>query len=242
MEDRAGVLARNFWIKIIVSYENKEMISSMNRLNQLDGQQRFVNPTGSINVFLESWRDVKKLIKDTEIIENRGIFDSTYESQTNFINIELDIGEKRKVENISNYELINMYKTKYELTKDCKIIYTDGSKKEDNSVGIGRVVEDQEIAYTASINKNSSIFTAEAMAIKMALGSMIDLQENKDLLILTDSQSVCKKIKSNKIERNKNKNIVTIRERIELYINTIKGNTIKGKLSGKGSNRIDTRT
>lgn len=56
------------------------------------------------------------------------------------------------------------------------------------------------------------------MAIKLALGSMIELKENKDLMILTDSQSVCKKIKSNKIERNQNKNIVTIREKIEIEI------------------------
>lgn len=88
------------------------------------------------------------------------------------------------------------------------------------SVGIGIVIEEQEVAYSASMNENSSIFTAEAIAIKMALGSMIDLQENKDLLILTDS-SVCKRIKSNKIERNQNNNIVTTRERIEIYTKEI---------------------
>lgn len=33
MEDRAGLLARNHWIKII-SYDDKDMIASMNRLSQ----------------------------------------------------------------------------------------------------------------------------------------------------------------------------------------------------------------
>lgn len=73
-----------------------------------------------------------------------------------------------------------------------------------------------------SINEGNSIFTAEAMAIKLALGYIIETKVKEDVLILTDSQSVCKRIISNRIERNQNNTIVTIRERIEMYINNIK--------------------
>lgn len=153
-----------------------------------------------------------------------------------------------------------MYKTKYNLAEDYKIIYTDGSKKVNSkSVGIGIVIEEQEIAYNISIDKNSSIFTAEAMAIKMALDCIIDLKENKDILVLIDSQSVCKRIASNRIERNQNNNIVTIRERIDTYIKNnkrqenkvvkiiigwvpghkdIKGNEIAEKLAKEASEKI----
>lgn len=61
------------------------MIATMNRLVQLDWQQRYINPTGSINVFIESWRDIKSIAKETERIGEKGIFGSTYESQTNKI-------------------------------------------------------------------------------------------------------------------------------------------------------------
>lgn len=81
---------------------------------------------------------------------------------------------------------------------------------------------EQEVAYNVSISEGNNIFTAEAMAIKLALGYIIGTKVKEDVLILTDSQSVCKRIISNRIERNQNNNIVTIRERIEMYINNIK--------------------
>lgn len=46
---------------------------------------------------------------------------------------------------------------------------------------------------------------------------IINTNIKKDILILTNSQSVCKRIISNRIERNQNNNIVTIKERIEVY-------------------------
>lgn len=50
-------------------------------------------------------------------------------------------------------------------------------------------MENQDRAYKASLNPNCSIFTAEATAISVALGNMIDAKEDKDLLIL--SHRVC---------------------------------------------------
>lgn len=37
-----------------------------------------------------------------------------------------------------------------------------------------------------------SIYTAESVAIEMAIGSIEEQDMNKDILVLTDSQSVCR--------------------------------------------------
>lgn len=62
-----------------------------------------------------------------------------------------------------------------------------------------------------------SIYTAESVAIEMAIDSIEEQDMNKDILVLTDSQSVCIDLMNNKLNAKKHKNIVRIRERIFRY-------------------------
>lgn len=56
LKERTGLLDRNYWTKII-SREDREITSAMNKLNDLEGRLRFANLKGTINVFLESWME-----------------------------------------------------------------------------------------------------------------------------------------------------------------------------------------
>lgn len=73
-----------------------------------------------------------------------------------------------------------------------------------------------------SIDERCSVFTGELLAVKKALGFIIDNNWKKDVLILSDNQSVIKNIVSLKLNYSKSKITCEIRERILRYLSTIK--------------------
>ena len=74
---------------------------------------------------------------------------------------------------------------------DYNHIYTDGSK-DDMKVGCAVVSED--FSETMRIPDGSSIFTAEAKAIDLALDFIVDCETSKKFIIFSDSQSVLKSL------------------------------------------------
>lgn len=215
LEDRAGYLARNYWTKVITNNE-RDLMQSMNRLTVLDCRHRFTRPRGSINVMIELWRSVKKYIEEMEKFEKCETYN--YWDLTNRIEIEIDIGQDRKEKKINDAILLEKYRDKYNSEKDYKVVYTDGSKKQTGiSAGIGIAMENSDIGYRLNINQKCSIFTTEAIAIEKALGYMQETGARTDLLILTDSQSVCKAIANNNISVHQNNNIYKIKESSRLY-------------------------
>lgn len=134
--------------------------------------------------------------------------------------VDIEIGEIRKNKKMNDVELMEKYRKEYNLEEDYQIIFTDGSVQEGKkSTGVGIVFDEAEIAYTISIDKRCSVYTAEAVAIKKAIGVIQDMNLRKDVLILIDSQSVCKALKNNDIKRFQNRYICKIRERIYEFIN-----------------------
>ncbi|XP_036138908.1 uncharacterized protein LOC118644438 [Monomorium pharaonis] len=229
MEDRAGMIARNFWLKVC-TYSNKELIGIMNRLEIIESRERFTRPRGRQDVLISSWRDFNKYRREIEWIGKYEIYCTKYEALTSKINIEIEIGKQRKDNKITDKELVEKYECKYELEKDYEIIYTDGSKQENRiSVGIGIVVEERDEAYKVSIDNRCSIYTAEAIGIEMAVGWLIDNRIVRDTLILTDSKSVCEALENNSLRVNKNKHIYRIREKILQWKEMCKGKGIKEK-------------
>lgn len=106
---------------------------------------------------------------------------------TNVTMVDLEIGEVRKNKKMKDEELMDKYREKYKLEDTYQIIFTDGSRQEGKkSTGIGIVLDNTEEAYKISLNKECSIFTAEAVAIEKALGIVQDLRIERDILILTD--------------------------------------------------------
>lgn len=65
-----------------------------------------------------------------------------------------------------------------------------------------------------SIDKRCSIYAAEAVAIEKAIGVVQEMKIERDVLILTDSQSVIKAIMNNNIKRYQNRYIWKIKEKI----------------------------
>lgn len=117
------------------------------------------------------WRESKKY---RDILERRDkpcIFQKDYWVNSSSYNIDLEIGKERAgVSKMKDSELIQQFCDKYKLSDFCRIIYTDGSKQlEGRSVGVDIVIEPQE-AYSISIDKRYSIYTAELLAIEKALG------------------------------------------------------------------------
>lgn len=126
--------------------------------------------------------------------------------------------EKMKDQKMKDQELINKFKEKYQMDDDCKVIFTDGSKQNNNlSAGIRIVIEGKEIAYNISIDKRCSIYTAELLAIEKAMDYVEEIGWEEDILILSDSQSANKDIVNNKLVLKRNEYINQIRERIDCY-------------------------
>ncbi|RLU27170.1 hypothetical protein DMN91_000969 [Ooceraea biroi] len=146
------------------------------------------------------------------------VFDSDYWALTNLIRVDTEIGEEKIKYDWSDGIMLRRFKDKFELEDNYIVIYTDGSKqKEKKSVGVGITREDSDIGYQMSINRNCSIFTAEAVAVEKAIGFLQENGDNKDVLILTDSKSVCESLCRNRINVHKNSYITRIRKRIYDY-------------------------
>lgn len=119
--------------------------------------------------------------------------------------VNLDIGEYRKIKGSGDSKLFEKVQEKYHLENNARIIYTDGSKKKKGTAtGASIVIEEQEIAYmhnyhNISMASECSIFTAEAFAIKAALEIMYKETDHsyKDIVILSDARSVLQALSNN---------------------------------------------
>lgn len=204
LEDRASFLARSHWTKIVHNNE-KEMLNVMNRWTILECRYRFTRPSGRINVMLESWRDIRKYKDEMDTSGKIGIYNNNYWILTKKLDIEIEIGRERKEKVIKDEELLRKFQVKYDLEDNYAITYTNGSVMENRkSVGIGIAMEDSDIGYKLSVNSKCSIFTAEALAIEKAIGYAQENGTNTDVLILTDSMSVCKALENNSINADQN--------------------------------------
>lgn len=97
------------------------------------------------------------------------------------------------------------------------IIYTDGSKKKNTgqSTGAAFIFEEEEQGFYLSINRRSTIFIAEVVAITKGIQKYEEKDTKKDnILILTDSMSAIKNIENNEITTYKNTYIMEARKRI----------------------------
>lgn len=77
IEDRAEMLAQNFWIKV-VSNKNKGMISRMNRLSILESRKRGFSRGNSKFLLRESWRRFKEKAGDLQSQNKPAIYAVNY--------------------------------------------------------------------------------------------------------------------------------------------------------------------
>lgn len=153
--------------------------------------------------------------------ENFEVFNIDYWCLIDDIETDVVIGNLKKNQGkMADNEVIGKFIEKYELGRNIEIYYTDESKQENkNSVGIGIVKEESDMGYQMSINDKCSIYTAEALAIEKVLGMILEGQTEDEILILTDSLNVVKKIKDKKFNAYENEFIISIKKRIYEYKN-----------------------
>lgn len=63
------------------------------------------------------------------------------------------------------------------------------------------MIDESDIAYQININNKCTIYTVETLAIEKVMGYVQENDIDTDILILSDSQSVCKALNNNNIIR-----------------------------------------
>lgn len=124
IEDRAaGLLARNFWTKII-GYNNKILEARMNRLNNLENRKNQGGSNGSNFLLVDSWREFVKDKEEIAKVDIPGVYKLDYRVMTRAVITELDIGiEKKDNKEMKDEEFIRKYKEKYKVSNNAKVMF-----------------------------------------------------------------------------------------------------------------------
>lgn len=114
----------------------------MNRMIVVSNKNRQRNPKGSFFLMRDSWFDFRKDRDQSERNKKPLIYEKDYWACTNKVLVDIEIGKERiGNRDMEDGELLDKYIEKYELSEDCVIVYTDGSKqKGKENVRIGIVV------------------------------------------------------------------------------------------------------
>lgn len=111
IEDRAGLLAKNYWTKI-AGYNEKKTEAKMNRMEILNRRKGKAIPKRSSFMLMESWRSFK-INKQLEKKSQPGvyIYRINYWINTNRITTDIEIGkERQEKKKIKDEELIKKFK------------------------------------------------------------------------------------------------------------------------------------
>jgi len=218
MADRAGYLARNTLTKII-AYGGLSIKDTINKYINEENKYRYKIPWKMPSILSEAWKECNKHVNTLATAENFEVFINDFWTITNNVKIDEENGKRYKID-FSNNEITTFFKKQHNLQDNLTVIYTDGSKKDVSmSVDSAYYIEKEEMVFTMSLDKNASIFTAEACAIARALAWIHETDNYEDIIIFTDSFSVIHALKNNCINVYKNPYIVEIRKMYFLLIN-----------------------
>lgn len=131
-------------------------------------------------------------------------------------------------------------------------IYTDASKSPDGRCGIGVFDETNDVRIAVQLKLDTSIMTAETLAIKVAMQHIAERSIHHGAVLLTDSQAACAFLKKNRNSRTRNAVAHEILEMARTFGVTIQwipghvevsGNRIADELSraalGSGTARVE---
>ncbi|KAK0160438.1 hypothetical protein PV328_007848 [Microctonus aethiopoides] len=214
LRDRAQLLARNFALKNLV-YGEEYITESIEELTRAENYERYRQPNKNKSIIVEAWERIKWTRPKVGERKKFEIFEHDYEVITDKLEIDVHTGMYRQKQNSSDSTLIKRIQEVHKIEDEATLIFTDGSKRKGaKSTGASVVIDNQETAYNISMPNQCSIFTAEAFAIKAALELMqqeADIR-NRDIVILTDSLSVCQALENNVISVYHNRYILEIRK------------------------------
>lgn len=128
----------------------------------------------------------------------------------------VDLGKEGKRKEVNDAEIIDEIIKRYEMDQDKRIIFTDGSKRNENtSTEAAMVEEGEEERNFISINKRCLIYTVEATAIAKAIQKWVNKENQNNLAIFSDSRSVLQRVKDNTVDESKNPYVTEIRRKEE---------------------------
>lgn len=167
LRERAVFLAKNKLAKLLI-WGREELKNKIFKMENNAIKERYRHPRGKSTVLSEAWR---RIWKDRGIIDRKkgfDVFKEEYEALTWEITTEINTEVKRKEEILNDYEMIQEIMENNDITwENTGIIYTDGSKKKNTgkSTGVAFIFEEEEQGFYLSINRRSTIFIAEVVAI-----------------------------------------------------------------------------
>ncbi|XP_046750589.1 uncharacterized protein LOC124413847 [Diprion similis] len=212
MRERACYLCYRFLAKSM-SYKKNLMWGEINY---------FISSRKNKRLLIECIDNIFKLTEHTEVQNHLPIYDFDY--KVNLISIPFDkqLGDFLKKTSDPN-AVLNSFLNEHNSLN----IYTDGSKMQDNRhVGVACIVPSLNIEISKAINHNASIYTAECIALNLAMD--IALQHgNQEVFIFTDSLSVLESLFSTQDKANANRYILTIKEKYCRYSELTDQNKLK---------------
>lgn len=229
LRDRGGLLARNLLNKLAI-YGQGQIYDKLDSLIDLENYHIFRYPRTKKNIIVEVWETIRHIHDRLGTARGFEIFDANYEAMTRKILVDCEIGYRRKSEELDDGEFVNSIIEKFGLFGSPTIIfYIDGFRSDGSfSTGAGVVVENRDIAYSISLPKECSSFTAEAFAIKTVLDIIYNATFfiEKDIIIFSDCQAVIFAIENNHISVYKNMYIIEIREKVFYAYNRLGKNIV----------------
>lgn len=199
LKHRASFLAKNFTLKVL-SEGPTSLKSDLEKYSKTESTYNMYHPWRKISILADAWKSCKKYKPILNISTRNKIFDLNFWSVTHKIISDTEIGKNFNGKNFGEPQLIKSFKETYKLNDNALIIYTDGSKIEDNiATGSAFYVDNLETGFYMSLHRYCNNFTAEACAIAKALEWTKLHKIDKDILLLTDSLSTIKAIINNRI-------------------------------------------
>ena len=176
-----------YWARVHANPDNPTNKTYEDPRNQIsESKYRKIREKGKISAAWATRTEAKKLNINQKDIVLRKFDSAPWTLDKVEIDTILNKELSKKEDSASKLKAVTLehINTVY---PDHKKIYTDGSKKE-NAVGIGIYSNDMEIKINKKITNNSSIMTAELVAIREALNEIEKKAARKDkIVILTDS-------------------------------------------------------
>lgn len=93
MEDRAGTLARNYWVRTIAK-QNSDISQTMNKLREIYNR---INIRGETLMLIDTWREIDIVREDIEKNRIPGIYANDYWIGTRKIRVDTKIGKIKQL-------------------------------------------------------------------------------------------------------------------------------------------------
>lgn len=223
LEDRAGMLARRF-IGRIIAYGEMKTKRTIEELVKLEEKYRYGFRKRNRSIITEAWQAVGKFSNIIRSENNYVALQTDYWTVTNAILTDKTIGKKRKKGKINDTKMIEAMRKKMKLAGETELWFTDGSKVKENGVskvGVGIYKDKDEDGVCCALDGNASIFTAELVAINIAMMAILeDLKKDgpgKNYIIATDSESSVTALESNRIEAHSNPYVCDIKTKVDRF-------------------------